>query len=626
MLARMTGGRFETSSASGLTPKTTGRFAGRTVGAPSLRNAVAAALMAIVAVGTSLSTPVEARSVSKPVSQKTSADPLLVTTTLGPVQGFADADNTYAWQGIPFAAPPVGNLRWRAPQPAQAWTAVRQATQLPVSCPQLDSDSPTGVVGQEDCLYLNVWRPATETTSPRPVMVFIHGGGNTSGSTDFGMYYGSAFASTANVVLVTVQYRLASLGFLNYPALQVGDPVNDSGNFATLDHIKALEWVRDNAKAFGGDPSRVTIFGESAGGMNTWSLVMSERSQGLFHRAIVESGCPYAVTVDEARQTSQGLTEALVVADGLTTAPEAATYLQNQGPTWVRNYLYSKSMEEILVTAEDAGLNSETTYYAIEDGVVQRADMLGRMQRGDFHSVPMITGANADEMKIFFLPGYFIKRYGYNKLMESFYGDNVADINALYPSHDYSGYRRYFSRFTDIGDWWLQDLCGVQSAIQASAHTPLWHYEFRYDDLEHPYDDLLGACHAAELPFIFQNYQEIFYPTDTLANRDAVSNTMIALWSCMAYTGDPTNCAGAPTWPQLSSTGVNALSRMAFADEGVRAETIPTKQLQKIDYWEATYGIHDITLPGFKEATFASPNGISFMPQNSPLSPKEVVK
>lgn len=364
-----------------------------------------------------------------------------------------------------------------------------------------------------------------------------------------------------------------------------------------------------------GDPSQVTIFGESAGGMNTWSLVLSEKADGLFHRAIVESGCPFTVTVPEARQTAQSLLEALVVGDGLTTALEAAAFLEAQGPAWVKSYLYSKAPEDLLLTADAAGLNTETTWYTIEDGVVQRPDALGRLESGDFTGVPMIVGSNRDEMKIFFMPGYAIKKPGFDKLMDMFYGTMTDEISGYYPLNNYSGYRRYYNRFTDIGDWWLQDLCGTQSAIIALAHVPVWTYQFRYDDLNNPYDELLGACHAAELPFIFQQYQDVFYPTNTLATRDAVSDTMIKLWSCMAHTGDPTNCTGAPTWNQLSTTGVNALSRMAFDDAAVRMETIPTKDLEKIDFWDANYGIHGINLPELREL-----KTMSFLPQNSPLS------
>lgn len=522
------------------------------------------------------------------------ADPLLVQTTSGPVLGMADASSTYTWQGIPFAAPPVGANRWKAPVPPTPWTSTRTTTTLPSPCSQLDSDAPDGVLGSEDCLYLNVWKPQATSTSPRPVMVFIHGGGNTSGSTDFGMYYGDAFAAQANVVLVTIQYRLASLGFLNHEALQGSDPLSSSGNFGNLDQIRALEWVRDNAAAFGGDASRVTVFGESAGGINIWGLMLSGKAQGLFQRAIVESGCPYTKTLDDARQISRTLTEGLVVADGLADPGTAGSFVDSMTPEEVRTYLYGKSAAELLITAEDAGLTSETTYYSIEDGSFQRADALGRFERGDYSSVPMIVGANRDEMKIFFAQLYGLKKASYDSAMDTLYGDMTPEIESYYPLADYSGYRRYFNRFTDISDWWLQELCGTYAATVAAKHQNVWLYQFRYDDLENPYDELLGACHAAELPFIFQNYQDLFYPTDTLVNRDAVSNTMIGLWGCMGYTGNPTACAGLPGWGKLELTGANALQQIAFDDAGVRMEPIPLDEQEKIAFWEATYGIRGV--------------------------------
>lgn len=567
---------------------------------------------AVMALCTATSPVVEARPVTAapakayPAKGRASvtADPLIVQTTYGTIKGKTDAENTYTWQSIPYAQPPVGDRRWKAPLPPTAWTGTKDTTALPPTCPQTDSDSPTGVSGAEDCLFLNVWRPTTESTTPRPVMVFIHGGSNTSGSTSFGMYYGSHLAAKGDVVLVTLQYRLSMMGFFNHPALKTGNPLDDSGNFAILDQMKALEWVKANAKAFGGDPTKVTVFGESAGGFDIWSLILSEMADGLFQRAIVQSGCPLTNTVPQAQANAQAMIEAMVVADGLTTASEAAIFLNSMGNAWIRSYLYAKPIDEALTSIGGANLGI-TAFYTAEDGYVQRPNALARLETGDFTGVPTIIGSNRDEMKAFYLSLYGMKRQTYDEQLDAYYGDLVDEIESHYPMSDYHR-PYYYNRFSDINDWWLQDVCGTYAATLLAPYQPTWLYQFRYDDLRPAYDELLGACHAAELPFIFGNFADELYPESTWANRDAVSDTMIGLWSCMARTGDPSTCTGLPGWSRLELGGVNALQRMAF-DTSVRQETVPASDLEKIDFWNSYYGINaelpNVRMSGERQST-----------------------
>jgi para-nitrobenzyl esterase len=238
----------------------------------------------------------------RPVPPPRHADPASQRqTTSGAVIGFSESPKTFSWLGIPFAKPPLGELRWRAPQPPDAWTGVRDALAPGSACPQMANplgDQPGAkkgtVIGHEDCLYLNVYAPRSspdEAANRRlPVMLWIHGGGNSVGHA--GSYDGSSLAGTYNVVVVTANYRLGPLGWFRQAALvaDAQDEDGRSGNWGTLDQIRALEWVRDNAAAFGGDPNNVTIFGESAGGNDVMALLLSPRAAGLFHRAISESG------------------------------------------------------------------------------------------------------------------------------------------------------------------------------------------------------------------------------------------------------------------------------------------------------------------------------------------------
>jgi para-nitrobenzyl esterase len=225
------------------------------------------------------------------------AEDSLRQTVNGEVIGFEDRHDTWSWRGIPYAQPPIGDLRWRAPQPALPWEGTLQALEFAPWCPQLpipvvnDTDEPW--LGDEDCLYLNVsapksWSPGDELL---PVMLWLHGGGNSVGSADL---YAAVrnLAHREQVITVSIHYRLGMLGWFRHPAL-VAEAANEfdaSGNFGTLDTIAALQWVRDNIQAFGGDPGNVTVFGESAGGMNTFALLLSPLAKDLFHRAISQSG------------------------------------------------------------------------------------------------------------------------------------------------------------------------------------------------------------------------------------------------------------------------------------------------------------------------------------------------
>ncbi|MCZ6855802.1 MAG: carboxylesterase family protein, partial [Gammaproteobacteria bacterium] len=210
----------------------------------------------------------------------------------GEIVGYVEDNGSSAWLGIPFAQPPVGNLRGKAPRAPETWQGVRESLSFGSACAQRSmvggEDGPV-VSGSEDCLYLNVWEPA-DAEPNRPVMVWIHGGGNHIGEAGTVIYNGSNLASTHDVVVVTVNYRLGPLGWLTHPGLRDGDPADDSGNYGTLDIVRALAWVQANITRFHGDVNNVTIFGESAGGFNVLTMMVSPLATGLYHKAIVESG------------------------------------------------------------------------------------------------------------------------------------------------------------------------------------------------------------------------------------------------------------------------------------------------------------------------------------------------
>lgn len=243
-------------------------------------------------------------------------DPL-VTTRFGRVQGFPDTGRTWVWKAIPFARPPVGDLRWKAPRDPLPWNGVRRAREFSGAATQFMPIMSWIVDGSEDCLYLNVWRPQSEETG-LPVYVWIHGGGNSMGSAAMvSDYFGAKLASTSRMVFVSMNYRLGPFGWFAHPALREGvSPEDDSGNYGTLDLIQALKWVRDNIGAFGGDPGNVMIAGESAGGMNVLSLLISPPARGLFSKALVESGAATTRSMADAEAMAEGVLRILLLRDG----------------------------------------------------------------------------------------------------------------------------------------------------------------------------------------------------------------------------------------------------------------------------------------------------------------------
>src|SRR3954471_190219 len=239
---------------------------------------------------------------------------LIVDTTAGRLQG-VEEDGLAVFKGIPFAAPPVGPLRWRPPQPVQRWDGVRPATEYGPWAPQPPPGQGGGIGGEdagqdEDCLTLNVWTPAAGDDGKRPVMVWIHGGGFTTGSGAGVLYRGGHLAARGDVVVVSINYRLGALGFAAHPALK--DPETGiCGNWGMLDQVAALRWVQENIGGFGGDPGNVTIFGESAGGMSVSTLLGMPMAKGLFAKAIAQSGGPVGVLFDAGSQVAEQLAEAL---------------------------------------------------------------------------------------------------------------------------------------------------------------------------------------------------------------------------------------------------------------------------------------------------------------------------
>lgn len=516
------------------------------------------------------------------------------------------SSSTLAWKGIPYAKPPVGELRWRAPVDPERWPGILSTKQFGNACSQYGRiygpgannryDETIGTtlnqaVGSEDCLYLNVWRPATG--KPKlPVIVFFHGGSNVSGYTADPMYEGSNLARTANAVVVTVNFRLGILGFINLPQLKTGtDSDTDSGNFAILDSIKALQFIQRNIDRFGGDPDNVTIMGESAGAVNVYALLTSpkltQNNRKLFHRVVpMSGGLSLASTLPQgtiptmspaATYLAQGnaLLHNLLIADGKATdTATAEAYVASQTPQQIAAYLRSKSPSALFTTLlTRLALSGLAGSGPIPDGSVVASNPIESIGAGNYVRVPVLAGNTRDEGKLFpsFLslvsgiPGsarivtdaqLFSNHFNYKPeapaqtTVEEWIAPGYLPVNK-----PVTGFTARAEQFNQI--FFLASRDNILNALKAKQ-PDVWYYRFDWDEQPAPWNDIYGAAHLFDLPFAFGNFGPSLMANimNTTANRPgrlALSDAMMRSIGSFARQGDPNNAALGvywPTWPK----------------------------------------------------------------------------
>jgi para-nitrobenzyl esterase len=474
----------------------------------------------------------------------------IVQTAQGAVQG-ETVNGINDFLGIPYATPPVGALRWVAPQPPASYSGTRQATAYSAYCPQGFSEIGPGG-GSEDCLYLNVQAPASATASSNlPVMVWIHGGGLTTGSGQ--EYDGSALINSGNVVYVSFNYRLGLLGFMGLPALAAQDPHGSSGNYGLLDQQAAIAWVRQNIAAFGGNPAKITIFGESAGGQSTIDQLVSPLL-GKVSAAIIESGAYARALPTQAQAQSTGET----VAASVNCAPSNLTCLRAVPAT-------------TLVTLAD---NSSTIAIAPNvDGYVLPQQPFLAYAAGDFPHVPIIDGSNHDEYRLFvsedeILAGQPWSAAEYAATIEGAAPSYAAQVEAQYPLYQYTN--PGFATAAVGTDYAFS--CGalLLDALIAQ-YTTLYTYELTDPNVPNvflPYDPnmpSLGDSHAAELPYLFPAFKNTLLnlgPAKFSPGQLNLAAGMRASWTSLARYGRPLNARGAP-WMPYSVSSHNFLALAA---------------------------------------------------------------
>jgi len=418
------------------------------------------------------------------------------------------------YKGIPYAAPPVGNLRWKAPQPAADWADVRETVKFSPIPPQRQSNDPQS----EDCLYLNVWTPAKSASERLPVMVWIYGGGFTYGSASTRIYDGTRLAENG-VVLVSFNYRLNVLAGFAHPLLSK-ESGHGSGDYGMLDLIAALQWVQRNIKSFGGDPGNVTIFGESAGGIAVSSLVVSPLTRGLFHKAIVESGSAARITpLDHAEQTGEELVKKM----GLDSDPNVLATLR------------SKSWAEIPNAQNYRG-------GPVIDGYAFTRDPMDFWAKGTQRNVPMIIGHNHDEATFFVAQQGEIPKTveAYQSSVKQRFGDLASRVLSLYPAT--SEDELYWAEIGIRTDSRFGIGARRQLRGEFNVSSNAWEYHFSYLP-EASKGSKRGVSHASELAYVFGTIPA----TADQQTRD-VSEAMVKYWTQFAKTGDP-NQPGLPRWP-----------------------------------------------------------------------------
>ena len=545
-------------------------------------------------------------------------DPATIRNTAnGPVIGFSDSNNTYAWLGIPYAAPPVDDLRWRAPQPAQDWEQQLPALTTTTACSQpwtflaAEPGEKGDVVGAEDCLYLNIWAPrqlsantsiSTDTSGTNgdtiaidsdasainsdagndsnanndsaarklPVMLWIHGGGNVVGSSRF--YTGQNITNDEQVIFVSINYRLGLFGWLSNSALR-NSAVNledASGNYGLLDIIASLQWIQTNIHAFGGDPSNVTVFGESAGGRNVFGLLASPLAKGLFHKAISQSGSSRTETPASAENftdaeqpgwpnsSNELLAQVLINQNAASDRGEAKADLSIMADEAIAALLYQQSSEALINASVQLTNHPEMPQIPqlLRDGHVLPTETMAELfsQPNGYNAVPMIMGANRDEDKSFMAsdPAFVDLKFG------------------LIPSiKDPERYERYASYYAER--WHILGVGQMARSMQA-ANPEIGIYGYRFDWDESPSSwivdlpTLVGAGHGSEISFVFNDFKgglrlPFLYGEDSQPGRQALSKAMMNYWGRFAHSGAPGKGLfdQQPEWVAWQETGANIM-------------------------------------------------------------------
>lgn len=508
---------------------------------------------------------IAALSIGTAVAQVNSA-----TVTGGRVDGVV-SDGVASFKGVPFAAPPVGALRWKAPQPVVAWSGTRKADTYGPSCMQ-DANfakifgAPPAI--GEDCLYLNVWTPAKSPAEKLPVMVWIYGGGFVGGMTSVPAYDGTHLAQKG-VILVSVAYRLGVFGFLAHPGLSQ-ETGKGSGNYGLLDQIAGLKWVKANIAAFGGDPARVTVFGESAGGLSVSMLAASPHARGLFHGVISESGGSFG----PPRYANEGgeSVPPLNVAEA-----SGKAFLDKLGAHDIKA---ARALDaEVLQKALGPGLQGG--FWPVFDGDVLPGDQYTLYQAGRFNDTNVLIGTNSDEGSLFVTRA--VTPAAFEQQVREGYGARADVVLAAYPHTSTAEATRSATNLArDSTFAWHTWAWALLQSEKGKGKAYLYYFDHRTPRTPN------GSGHGSEIGYVFRNLGGPGAGPSGIqgaptAEDHAISDLLSGYWVNFAKTGNP-NGPGLPQWSALSSSQQQAL----VADEHPGTRPVPNlEQLKALDEYYA---------------------------------------
>ncbi len=472
------------------------------------------------------------------LAQSPCSDP--IKTEAGAVRGTEDQlSQTCVWMGIPYAAAPVGELRWKAPGPAKNWDGVREADHWGPQCLQsanpLKTESKEKTdLASEDCLYLNIWRPSK--AGKLPVMIWIHGGGYTLGS---GKYPGGRLAEFGEVMVVTINYRLNTFGFFASPSLRSEDPNQSAGNYGSLDQASAIKWVHNNIYNFGGDPGNVTIFGESAGGWSVCTMYATALNQGMFQKAIMESG---GCEASESLET--GYAKAEKIAERVGCKVDDLKCLR------------AVPAEKLIAGGAGEILKEGFTFVNHWDGYLLKDTALSMIRSGNFNRIPLMAGSTKEEVNFLVLarprlnhalPGRYEKLISRNFNLSP---EQAQKVSAAYPLSQYENKPKvaFGYIFTDLA-LACPTYLGLDSA--SALGVPTYYYRFDYRGMKG--GNFVKAFHSSEIPFVFNSLDQspftLFYDEKNLGPAQGLSKTIQGYWTNFAKTGNP-NGQGLPEWPK----------------------------------------------------------------------------
>ena len=489
-----------------------------------------------------------------------SVNKMSIDTSSGIVNG-TKKRNIIIYEDIPYAQPPIGELRWKAPRKILSKININPKNNN--SCMQRPSnlggvDGNNFYVGSEDCLYLDIFTPRKNKKSNLPVMFWIHGGGNTSGTKD--LYDFSKMVARHDVIVVRINYRLGPFGWFTHPAIQeLQKGIDKTSNFGTLDIIMALSWVNENIKIFGGDPENITIFGESAGGHNVLSLLVSKKASGLFHKAISMSGYTTTISTEDAydpnikSQTFNYSSKNVV--DKILKRYDAENISDSWNINQIRNVLYEISAEDFFKIYADRETYEEIPLLTADGVVIPRIGLKHALSMKEHvNNVPTIAGSNRDEVKLWLASAEYFVDLEYSILGSIL---NIPKVR-LNDKASYEAFNYYRS-----SAWKIRGVDDPLSSLKKAGNNNLYAYRFDWDDhrrlIVADFKELIGAAHATEIPILAGNYDlvggyplsDLIYPPSI--SKRYLSKNMMKFWSNFAKNGSPGSSTNSILWESYIS-------------------------------------------------------------------------